>query len=123
MTASPPPPTLAGLTLLVGSEAFLVSRATRRVVRQARALDPSVELREVDACATSAVGELQSALSPSLFGEAAVVVVRGAGDAPEPVLLALRAGLEDLPDGTWLVVEHAAGKSKAAVAGLASLRG
>jgi DNA polymerase-3 subunit delta len=112
----------AALTLLVGTEAFLVTRGIARVLRAARAVDPAVERREVDALDPGAVGELQSALSPSLFEESAVVVVRGAGEAPETFLAVLRGGLADLSEGTWVVVEHSGGKARAAVAGLTMLR-
>jgi DNA polymerase-3 subunit delta len=102
----------AALTLLVGSERFLLNRATRRVLASARALDPSVERRDVDAVDPGAVGALQSALSPSLFGESAVVVVAGLADAPDSVAEALAAGLSDPADSTWVVVEHAGTRSK-----------
>ncbi len=102
----------ASLTLLVGSERYLLGRATRRVLAAALALDPAVERRDVDAVEPGAVGALQSALSPSLFGESAVVVVSGVADAPEPVTDALVAGLADLADNTWVVVEHAGTRAK-----------
>ena len=103
-----PPP----LTLLIGAEPFLVSRAIGRVVRAARAVDPQVERREVDASDPAAVGALQSALSPSLFGESAVVVVADLADAPDAVVDALLAGLADLADRTWVVVQHAGTRSR-----------
>jgi hypothetical protein len=72
----------------------------------ARRADPGVERREVDAEEPGAVGALQSALSPSLFGEAAVVLVTGVADAPDSVLQALVAGVGDLAHETWVVVQH-----------------
>jgi DNA polymerase-3 subunit delta len=105
---SPP----ARLTLLVGSEEFLVGRAIRRVVAGARAVDPQVERRDVDAEDPDAIGLLQAALSPSLFGESAVVVVRGTAEAAEPVMAALLAGVADLADNTWVVVEHVGSRNK-----------
>ena len=102
----------AGLTLLVGTEQFLIGRATRRVLTAARAADPDVERRDVDALESGAVGALQSALSPSLFGESAVVVVAGIADAEEAVTEALTAGLADLAENTWVVVVHAGTRGK-----------
>jgi DNA polymerase-3 subunit delta len=107
----PPAPASAGstparLTLLVGGEQFLISRAVARVLADARRVDSDVERREVDAQEPGAVGALQSALSPSLFGEAAVVLVSGVADAPEVVLEALLAGIGDLADRTWVVAQH-----------------
>lgn len=114
---NPPPPTVpappARLTLLTGAEEFLISRAVSRVVAAARRVDAAVERRDVDAADPGAVGDLQAALSPSLFGESAVVVVRGLADAPDPVLDVLLAGLGDLADGTWVVAQHAATRARA----------
>lgn len=110
---SPPAPARpARLTLLVGTEELLVTRAVARVLAAARSIDPAVERREVDAEDPAALGELQTALSPSLFGEAAVVVVRGCHEAPEPVVAALVAGLADLADDTWVVVVHSGTKNR-----------
>jgi DNA polymerase-3 subunit delta len=47
-----------------------------------------------------------------LFGESAVVVVAGLADAPEAVAQTLAAGLADLAENTWVVVEHAGTRSK-----------
>lgn len=118
MTPNPPqtrpaparPP--ARLTLLVGSEEFLISRAVARVLVAARSVDPAVERREVDAEQPAALGDLQTALSPSLFGEAAVVVVRGVHEAQDSVTAALLEGLSDLADDTWVVVQHSGTKNK-----------
>jgi DNA polymerase III subunit delta len=106
------PPEPARLTLLVGGETFLVGRAVARVLAGARAVDPAVERRDVDATDPAALGALQTALSPSLFGDAAVVVIAGLADAPDPVHAALLAGLADLADGTWVVAEHAGSRNK-----------
>jgi DNA polymerase-3 subunit delta len=106
----PRPP--AGLTLLVGTEEFLVGRAVARVMAAARSVDPTVERREVDVEDPAGLGALQTALSPSLFGEAAVVVVRGLAEAPEGVVEALFAGLADLADSTWVVVVHPGSRAK-----------
>ncbi|HEX6886478.1 MAG TPA: hypothetical protein VF143_00105 [Candidatus Nanopelagicales bacterium] len=108
--AEPGPP--PGCTLLVGAESFLVGRAVRRAVAAARAVDPAVERREVDAEDPAALGQLQSALSPSLFGEAAVVVVSGLADASDALHAALLAGLADLPERTWVVALHAGSRNK-----------
>lgn len=102
----------AGLTLLVGSEQYLIGRATRRVLAAARQVDPAVERRDVDATDPGALGALQSALSPSLFGESAVVVVAGLADAEEAIADALMAGLADLAENTWVVAVHAGSRGK-----------
>lgn len=98
-----PPP---GLTLVSGSQEFLVSRAVAGVVAAARALDPAVERREVAADEPGAGAALLAALSPSLFGEAAVVVVTGLADADEATVDTFVPALADLPEQTWVVALH-----------------
>ena len=115
--AAPP----AALTLLTGSEPFLLSRAVARVVAAARALDPEVERRDVDAQASGAEGDLLTALSPSLFGGSAVVVVSGLADASDQVTAALSAGVLDLPEDTWVVAMHSGERNKKALEGLRAL--
>lgn len=109
------------LTLLTGSEPFLLSRAVARVVALARAIDPQVERRDVDAQEPGAAGDLLTALSPSLFGGAAVVVVSGLADAEESVSSVLSAGVVDLPPETWVVALHSGERNKRALADLRSL--
>ncbi len=119
---APVPTSPAPLTLLTGSEPFLLSRAVSRVVISARAIDPEAERRDVDAQSPGAEGELLTALSPSLFGGAAVVVVSGLADASEQVTAALRAGVLDLPEDTWVVALHSGERNKKALEELRALQ-
>jgi DNA polymerase-3 subunit delta len=112
---SPAPTPPSPLTLLTGSEPFLLSRAVARVVSAARAVDPEVERRDVDAQAPGAQGDLLTALSPSLFGGSAVVVVAGLADASEPLMAVLRAGVLDLPADTWVVALHSGERNRKAL--------
>ncbi len=102
----------AGLTLLVGTEEYLIARAIRAVVTAARAVAPEAERRDVDVVEPGAVGELQAALSPSLFGDAAVVVLTDVSEAIPAVVDALAGGLADLAEDTWVVVVHGGVKAK-----------
>lgn len=102
--AAPDPP--ARVTLITGGEQFLVSRAVSRVVRAARAVDADVERRDVDAADPAGASALLCALSPSLFGESAVVVVGDLADASEAVVSTLVAAAGSLPEGTWVVAVH-----------------
>lgn len=102
----------AALTLVSGAEPFLVSRAVSRTVRRARAIDPEVERRDVDAQDPAAEGALLSALSPSLFGGSAIVVIANLADAAPGVQQALTAGLLDLPELTWVVALHSGVRNK-----------
>ena len=111
----------AALTLLTGAEPFLISRAVARVVRSARALDPEAERRDVDAQDPVAEGDLITALSPSLFGGSAVIVVANLEDASPGVVQTLSAGLLDLPEDTWVVAQHTGVRNKKALEQLRAL--
>ncbi len=106
------------LTVVVGDEDLLVGRAVTTVVRAARAAHPDVDVRDVTGGELER-GDLDDMLSPSLFGEPRVLVVRAAQDlakdvAPELVGYA-QAPLEDVQ----VVVVHAGGaKGKALLTSL-----
>ncbi|MBW3638291.1 MAG: DNA polymerase III subunit delta [Actinobacteria bacterium] len=118
MTASP----LVPLTLVVGDEELLLSRAVSAVVRAARDADPDTELRDV-AAADLQTGDLDEMLSPSLFGERRVLVIRTAQDLPKEVAAELLAYAAAPLDDVHVVVVHAGGaKGKALLSALAALR-
>jgi len=104
----PAPDPLAPLTLVVGDEELLVSRAVSAVVRAAREREPETEVRDLDASSLQP-GDLDEALSPSLFGDARVVVVRGSQDLDKSQHAGLVAQASDLPEGMRMVVLHAGG--------------
>ncbi len=96
--------------LVVGPEDFLADRVVTAVLARARAQDPTVERRDVDLAADQALGEVVAALSPNLFGDAAVVVGRGLESADPGVVEELtRAVADGLPDGVRLIVVHPGG--------------
>ena len=106
--------TPAPVTLVSGPEEFLAERAVRDVVLAARKVDPSIERRDVEGSAEGAAGLLREALSPTLFGDAAVVVVNGIEGLDDAGQTAVRAALADLPNGIYLVLVHPGGvKGKA----------
>jgi DNA polymerase-3 subunit delta len=104
MPTAPPPP----VTLVIGSEDLLVERAVADLLAAVRAVDPTAERRDVDAAAADAAVRLNEAASPSLFGEAAVVVVDSLDAAEDLVgdeLVAAAGG----GDGVWFVALHPGG--------------
>jgi DNA polymerase-3 subunit delta len=118
-----PPDLLSSATLIVGDEELLVSRAVSEVVRAARGQEPDVDVRELDG-AEIAAGDLGELLSPSLFAERRVLVIRGAQDlvkdSAAEVLAYLAAPLEEVT----LVVVHAGGaKGKALLTSLHAVAG
>lgn len=102
-----------GVVLVVGDEEFLVDRAIEQIVASGRRVDPDAELVECIGAGVVA-GELFELLSPSLFGAARTVVIRGAQDVPVAAVPALTTFFTDPGDEITLVVQHGGGaKGKA----------
>jgi DNA polymerase-3 subunit delta len=111
---------LAPLTLVVGDEELLVARAVTAIVVAARAADADTDVRDLTAGELQR-GDLDEVLSPSLFGERRVVVVRAAQDLVKDVAAELVAHTRDLPPDVHVVVVHAGGaKGKALLTSLAA---
>lgn len=111
MAQNPTPP--PRLTLVVGQEELLVDRAVGRIARAARALDPDTDVRDLTP-ANFSPGTLAELVSPSLFGESRVVVVRAAQDLAADHAAALTEAFGGLAEEIALVVVHAGGvKGKA----------
>ena len=117
-----PADVLVPLTLVVGEEELLVGRAVTAVVRAVRAADAEADLHDVLATDLER-GDLDDLLSPSLFGERRVLVVRGAQDLGKEVAAELQACLTPPPDDCHVVVVHAGGaKGKALLTALTALK-
>jgi DNA polymerase-3 subunit delta len=118
----PPADLLVPLTLVVGDEELLVSRAVSEVVRAARAADPDVDVRDLVAGEVER-GDLDDMLSPSLFGERRVIVIRSAQDLVKDVAAELQRCIDPPVDEVHLVVVHAGGaKGKALLTALAATK-
>ncbi|HVE74426.1 MAG TPA: DNA polymerase III subunit delta [Mycobacteriales bacterium] len=113
---------LSPITLVVGDEELLVSRASAAVVAAARAADPDVDVRDVTALELAA-GDLDQMLSPSLFGERRVLIIRDAQELTKDVATELTAYAADPLPEVSLVVLHTGGqKGKALLAGFGQAR-
>jgi DNA polymerase-3 subunit delta len=111
----------APVTLVTGEEEFLIERAVRELITEARqALDAEGggDLHETEG-GTLGQGELATLTSPSLFGGGAIVVVRAAQNASKEVAADLtRYAKAPAPDA-FLILAHASGaKGKALVTDL-----
>jgi DNA polymerase-3 subunit delta len=111
------------VTLVVGEEEFLVDRAVRDLIAQARqalgeAGDEGGDLHDIEASALTH-GELMSLTSPSLFGGGAIVVIRGAQNVGKDVAAEItRYAAAPAPDAV-IILTHAGGaKGKALVTDL-----
>ena len=100
---------LSPLTLVVGDEELLVARAVSQVVVAARSADPDVDVRDLTGSELQP-GDLAEILSPSLFAERRVLVVRDVQDLGKEAAAELLAyAAEPMPEVT-LVVVHAGGQ-------------
>jgi DNA polymerase-3 subunit delta len=100
--------TPGALVLVLGPEDLLAERAADRVVDLARADDPQVEVTRLDAAAYRA-GRLRVVASPSLFGEARVVVVESLQTGTDEAMSDLVEYLEDPAPDVVVVVRHSGG--------------
>ncbi len=105
----------AALQLVLGEEELLVERAVEAIVTQARAEDPTAELRRLSPAETTP-GDLAESLSPSLFAEGRVVVLLAAQEAGKDLSAAILRQAADLPAGMVLVVQHTGGARNKALA-------
>ena len=99
---------LVPLTAVVGEEDLLIGRAVGAVLRAARELDPQVDVRDLSA-SDMQPGDLPELLSPSLFGERRVLVLRAAQDLPKEVAAELTGYVAEPLDEVSVVVCHAGG--------------
>ncbi|MPV39050.1 DNA polymerase III subunit delta [Georgenia subflava] len=99
---------LAPVVLVRGTEGLLADRAVDRLVEQARAADPQVEITYLEAAAYEN-GVLEMVASPSLFGERRCVVVQGAEAMTDAFLDDALKYLGSVPEDVWLVIRHNGG--------------
>ncbi len=105
---------IAPLTLVVGDEEFLVSRALEDLRRAVLASDPDAEVHEAEASVVEPA-ELLQLLSPSLFGGRRLVVLRSAQDLPTARVQAIVPLLLDTDPDSTVVVQHLGGAKGKAV--------
>lgn len=96
------------LTLVLGDDEFLSSRAVSGAVALARTTSPDADVHDYDARTLGADAFIDMD-SPSLFGDTRVVVVRDAHDLGDDVRTRLAAFVAEPPDDVVLVVAHAGG--------------
>ncbi|MCV2393948.1 DNA polymerase III subunit delta [Actinotalea sp. M2MS4P-6] len=100
--------TPAPVVLVSGPEGLLGERAVDRVIALAREADPEVEVTRLEAAGYES-GQLAVATSPSLFGEARVVVLAGLESGTDAAFADVRAYLEAPEADAVLLLVHAGG--------------
>lgn len=105
--------TIAQLTLVVGDEEFLVSRALEDLRAAVLEVDPDAEVHDCEA-ATAEAAEMMQLLSPSLFGGRRLLILRSAQDLPAAVVPVIMPMLLDADPDCTVVLQHLGGaKGKA----------
>ncbi|MBB5749062.1 DNA polymerase III subunit delta [Micrococcus sp. TA1] len=98
----------APLMLLKGPEDFIATRVTDRVRTALRQADPGLELHRLDA-ADYQSGQLSMLASPSLFGEAKIVLAEGLQDMNEAFLADCLDYVAAPADDVTLILRHTGG--------------
>lgn len=103
-------PTTASVVLLSGKESFLVERVVDQVLAAARVNEPATERREVHGGpdGSDAPVALADALAPTLFGDAAVVLVSDADQFEDEGQKQLLDAVAHVPEGMRLLIHHPA---------------
>ncbi len=99
---------LAPVTLAVGQEDLLLDRAVGQVVAAARAADADTDVRDLAPEALQP-GTLAELVSPSLFAERKVIVVRNAQDLSADTVKDVKAFVAAPVEEITLVLLHAGG--------------
>ena len=108
----------SSLHLVIGDEELLVSRGVAAAIAAAREADPQAAVEERSA-ADMTESDLLEAVSPSLFGERRIVVLRDVQDAKKDTAAAILAYAANPEPDVVLIVTHAGGaKGKALADGL-----
>ncbi|MGX7680665.1 DNA polymerase III subunit delta [Jatrophihabitans sp. DSM 45814] len=110
----PPAAEIATLTLVVGDEEFLVSRALDDLRRDLLNAHPDAEVHDLEASQVDPV-EMIQVLSPSLFGGPRLILLRSAQDLPVAVGASVLPMLLDTDSETKIVVQHLGGAKGKAV--------
>lgn len=120
MSSAPAP--LPALTLVFGPEEFLADRAIATARRAVRAIEPDADVHDIEPGALQP-GQLAELVSPSLFAERRLVILRAAQDLSQPVLGEVEALVRDVPEDVCLVLVHAGGARGKALADVAKKAG
>lgn len=98
----------SALVLLKGPEDYVATRATDRIRAQLRAEQPELEYTRLDV-ANAAVGELATLASPSLFGEARLILAEDLAQMNDTFLAEALAFLEEGGEDVTVIFRHSGG--------------
>lgn len=98
------------VVLLTADEEFLAEREIRRIHQGLRKLDPAIERRTINPASDEALADFQAAVSPGLFGEAALVVVDPVASADDAIQRGINALIADESNETFVLLVHRGGQ-------------
>ena len=102
---------MSSLTLIHGKEPVLVQRSLREAIMAVTSADPTAQVVEVGAGSEDGGSAIRMACSPTLFGDASVVVVTGIETADDSAITVINDCIENPVDGVHLVLIHPAGNA------------
>lgn len=102
------------VVLVSGPEQLFADRAWNEIREQLRAVDPSLEVHEVEASQYE-LGTLFTLASPSLFGEPRLIRVTGVEKCSDAFIADAKRYLEAPDDTTTLVLRHSGGQRGKAI--------
>jgi len=102
------------LTLVIGPETLLVDRAISSTLASIRASSPDAQVTTFSGDDPEAAAKVVQAASPTLFGDAVVIVLHSIDGLDDDGAAAIRAVIGDLDPQVWLIATHPGGnKGKA----------
>ena len=106
------PQAVPALTLVVGSEEFLADRTVARIVAAARRADPTSVVHDL-APSDLQPGALGALLSPSLFGDRTVVILRRTHELSADQTPEVAEAIREAGDDVVLIVVHSGAGNRA----------
>lgn len=107
-SAPPPPVELAPIVLIKGGEPLLADRIMAQLRSLAYAADPQTERTDVNAASYQA-GQLDMLTSPSLFGEARMIIIPDLETMSDALMGDLMAYIQAPAPDVWLFLRHNSG--------------
>jgi DNA polymerase III subunit delta len=102
---------MSSLTLIHGKEPILVQRSLREAISTVMSVDPTAQVVEVSAGSEDGGAAIRMACSPTLFGDASIVVVTGVESADDTAIAVLQDSIDHPVEGVHLVLVHPAGNA------------
>lgn len=98
------------VVLFIADEEFLAEREIVRIHKGLKKVDPAIERRTINPNSDDALADFQAAVSPGLFGDAALIVVDPVAAADEGLQRSILALISDSSNETFVLLVHRGGQ-------------